>query len=95
MEQFSRIFSIFSDFFQVKLLVALMSGTSGGFLSLKKPGGRSGGRSGLSVALGLAAWAWARLRLCQGVSMDLMQWWFFVMGCTVMLSVHKGTLIFR
>ena len=40
----------------------------------------------------MAAWAWARLRLCQGVSMDLMQWWFFVMGCTVMLGVHKGTL---
>ena len=40
MEQFSRIFSIFSDFFQVKLLVALMGGTIGGFLSKNNAGAR-------------------------------------------------------
>ena len=40
MEHFSRIFSLFSDFFQVKLLVALMGGTIGGFLSKNNAGAR-------------------------------------------------------
>ena len=40
MEQFRRIYGIFSKFFQVKVLVALMVGTIGGFLSKNNAGAR-------------------------------------------------------